>query len=375
MDGTEDRRRPTATRRDATRRDATRRDARMGAALRLPTHTANSNKRQIAQHFAPAIPGVYEPPNDYLHRKNADATTAVLERENERRRSRRSTDDVWCGTSDDEGSARGGLHVSEDHQECGACFEPLCKERTAVFVDESGARTCKHFLHERCARAVCEHIGSVCPICRTAFASARGVPFPTEDANEWFRLCDVDGNGKLDKEQVLTVIRAQIPVDWRKIDKDLGSLWARWDPESSGALGKAQLGGADGLLEFVSKKYPPRLREYKHVPHVTDKRAWFKFWDEDDSGTLEKDEVVRALIKTFGIKDDVAHIQDVRSMVESIWCVFDLDDSGGIDLTEFLLEDGLGDSIMAAFAVDKRAELAQKEDAKASRSPKRPQKK
>jgi hypothetical protein len=174
---------------------------------------------------------------------------------------------------------------------------------------------------------------------------------------------------------VLTVIRAQIPVDWRKIDKDLGSLWAQWDPESSGALGKAQLVGADGLLEFVSKKYPPRLREYKHVPHVTDKRAWFKFWDEDDSGTLEKDEVVRALIKTFGIKDDVAHIQDVRSMVESIWCVFDLDDSGGIDLTEFLLEDGLGDSIMAAFAVDKRAELAQKEDAKASRSPKRPQKK
>jgi hypothetical protein len=180
----------------------------------------------------------------------------------------------------------------------------------------------------------------------------------------------------LDKAQVLTVIRAQIPVDWRKIAVDLGGLWARWDPDCLGALGKEQLAGEGGLLEFVSKKYPPRLREYKHMPHVTDKRAWFKFWDEDDSGTLEKDEVVRALIKTFGIKDDVAHIQDVRGMVESIWCVFDLDDSGGIDLTEFLLEDGLGDSIMAAFAVDKRAELAtRRANTIAARSPKRPGKK
>lgn len=44
-------------------------------------------------------------------------------------------------------------------------------------------------------------------------------------------------------------------------------------------------------------------------------------------------------------------------MVESIWCVFDLDDSGGIDLIEFLFEDGLGDFIMVVFVVDKRVEL------------------
>ena len=91
---------------------------------------------------------------------------------------------------------------------------------------------------------------------------------------------------------------------------------------------------------------------------------WFKFWDEDDSGTLEKDEVVRALIKSFNIQDDVAHIQDVRSVVENIWCVFDTSNSGGIDLTEFLVKDGLGDSIMAAFAVDKRAEMEQKKQNK-----------
>ena len=40
----------------------------MGNAMRVPTHTANDNRRQQAQHFAPHIPGVYEPAKDGLAR-------------------------------------------------------------------------------------------------------------------------------------------------------------------------------------------------------------------------------------------------------------------------------------------------------------------
>lgn len=47
---------------------------------------------------------------------------------------------------------------------------------------------------------VCEYIGLVCLICWMVFVSVWGVFFSTEDVNEWFRFCDVDGNGKLDKE-------------------------------------------------------------------------------------------------------------------------------------------------------------------------------
>tara|TARA_A100001234_G_scaffold92295_1_gene81311 strand:- start:172 stop:696 length:525 start_codon:yes stop_codon:yes gene_type:complete len=174
----------------------------------------------------------------------------------------------------------------------------------------------------------------------------------------------VEEKGELGEEHVLAVIRAQIPVDWKRLARDLHGLMPRWDKDGRGALTKDALVGEKGLLEYVSATYPARLRCYKHVPHVTEKREWFKFWDEDDSGTLEKDEVVRALIKSFNIQDDVAHIQDVRSVVENIWCVFDTSNSGGIDLTEFLIKDGLGDSIMAAFAVDKRAEMEQKKQNK-----------
>ena len=114
-----------------------------------------------------------------------------------------------------------------------------------------------------------------------------GVPFPTEDADEWFRLCDVKEKGELGEEHVLAVIRAQIPVDWKRLARDLHGLMPRWDKDGSGALTKDALVGEKGLLEYVSATYPARLRCYKHVPHVTEKREWFKFWDEDDSGVGE----------------------------------------------------------------------------------------
>lgn len=328
--------------------------------MRLPTHTANSNRRQIAQHFAPAIPGAYEPPDDAAHRGRVDASEAVVARERRRVFLRRSSDDVWLAEEEEgsrSGKGGGELHVSEEHQECGVCFEPLCKERTAVFVDAEGKRVCSHFLHDRCARSTIEYVGRWCPLCRAECAESRGVPFTTEDADEWFRLCDVQGEGTMNKEQVISVIRAQVPVDWKRIAKDLDSLWSKFDPEDTGVLRKDDVIGEQGLLKMVSEKYPARLREYKSIPHVTDKSRWFTFWDEDLSGMLEKDEVVRALIKSFGLKQDVEHIQALRSVVENIWCVFDLDDSGGIDLTEFMIEDGLGDAIVAAFAIDKREEF------------------
>ncbi len=330
----------------------------MGNALRVPTDTANANSVQQRQHFAPAIPGVYNPKG--RSRSRADATATILAKEERRRANRRSMDGVWWEDDVEDGGDEGEtLHVSEEHQECSICFEPLCKERTAVFVDENDRRTCAHFLHERCARGMLAVVGASCPICRTTCAGTRGVPFPNEDASEWFRLCDFNGQGKLSESEVLSIIRAQLPIDWRKFAHDLPKIWERWDALGEGFVTKeALVATPGGLLEYVSKHYSGRMRDYRNVPHVTEKFKWFQYWDEDGSGSLEKDEVVRALIKTFGIQSDVEHLQDVRSVVENIWCLFDGDDSGGIDSQEFLVQDGLGDAIIAAFAADMRSRAA-----------------
>ena len=79
-----------------------------------------------------------------------------------------------------------------------------------------------------------------------------------------------------------------------------------------------------------------------------DKEAWYAYWDEDGSGSLEKEEVVRALLKTLKITADQARVQQMRSTVDAIWPIFDSDGSGSIERDEFLLPgDGLADMILA----------------------------
>ena len=70
-------------------------------------------------------------------------------------------------------------------------------------------------------------------------------------------------------------------------------------------------------------------------------------WDEDNSGCLEQDEVVRALMKTLRITADPGRVQEMRSTVAAIWPIFDPDGSNSIDRREFLMADGLADTILA----------------------------
>ena len=69
-------------------------------------------------------------------------------------------------------------------------------------------------------------------------------------------------------------------------------------------------------------------------------------WDEDGSGELEFEEVVRAFAKSFNI--DVAGISQLRESLQAVWCVFDTDGSGAIDRQEFMAPNGgLADTVLA----------------------------
>ena len=74
--------------------------------------------------------------------------------------------------------------------------------------------------------------------------------------------------------------------------------------------------------------------------------AWFQHFDEDRSGTLEKGEVCRALIKTLSLSPKM--MDSMIECIEAIWPVFDTDCSGSIEQHEFLLANtGLADTIIA----------------------------
>ena len=63
---------------------------------------------------------------------------------------------------------------------------------------------------------------------------------------------------------------------------------------------------------------------------------------------VEKEEVVRALVKTFGLGADMPSLRNIRQIVDAVWCVFDPDGSGAVDRREFLMRDGLADTIVAS---------------------------
>ena len=113
------------------------------------------------------------------------------------------------------------------------CFEALCSAPTAVFVASERHRVCAHFFHVECAGELAKH-DKKCPTCRASFARVLPVPSPRENPNGWFAACDVDGDGRLSKAEVLEVLRAQLKCDWRAIERELPTLWPQWDVNGDG---------------------------------------------------------------------------------------------------------------------------------------------
>ena len=125
--------------------------------------------------------------------------------------------------------------------------------------------------------------------------------FPSIDnARAWFDFVDADGNGSLTQREVAGALKASIPdLDTDTFDRELPQLWQRWDKNGDGTISYHELFAADGLLAYArSRRGGSRDGE---PPPLSDGDAWFRFWDYDGSGDLTKNELRRALSKTFGL--------------------------------------------------------------------------
>jgi hypothetical protein len=81
------------------------------------------------------------------------------------------------------------------------------------------------------------------------------------------------------------------------------------------------------------------------IPDIrSDPRAWFRFFDVNRSGHLERNEVIQAFLRTFGATCDAAVL---TSVVTELWPIFDHDGSGTITEVEFVARDGLCETIVA----------------------------
>mmetsp|Transcript_13745 Transcript_13745/g.42570 ORF Transcript_13745/g.42570 Transcript_13745/m.42570 type:complete len:344 (+) Transcript_13745:1078-2109(+) len=235
--------------------------------------------------------------------------------------------------------------VTERKAECSICFEQLAGlTNNPVVALCSGRNSCGHFIHKRCAERLAPRH---CPICRTPFETLKEIP-GVEHPRAWFDAVDADGNRSLSQREVATALKATVAdLDPEAFDRELPSLWRRWDRNGDGALSYEELLGPGGLLEYVRGGLLGRARE-REPPPLSRPTEWFSFWDYDGSGELDRAEVRRALVKTFNLEGDHERITTMGETLQAVWGIFDTDGSGEIDRREFSQAGGLGETLAAS---------------------------
>jgi Ca2+-binding EF-hand superfamily protein len=231
--------------------------------------------------------------------------------------------------------------------ECAVCFDPLCAKPCGGLYTRCN-RACSHYFHMECASAL---EGNNCPVCRKEFEEARPMPHPINNPSEWFNAVDADSNGYLSFEEVLKGLETALPIDWNKISSEADNHWGEWDPDESGEISLDEfLNRSQGLITFLITHYPKKERS--PPPNIKQNAsAWFQYWDEDGNESLDRGEIVRALMKTFRL--DGRRTDDVAQVVHALWPLFDLDLNGNISFPEFISADGLADSIVAQLDHDR----------------------
>jgi Ca2+-binding EF-hand superfamily protein len=245
------------------------------------------------------------------------------------------------------------------HAECSICLDDLCLRPCAMFCNRRRKRKCRHVLHKDCIDSL---QNKICPLCRTRYSKAILLPDPSDQPSKWFKYVDFDRTGKLSKSEVYDALRAQLPLDDAKLEVVLEStLWDKWDHDKSGVITEEEFfHPTEGLFQFILRNRERlTMEETTPIPSLlVSKTAWFSYWDDDDSGELSLQQMMRALRKTLNAGNDpnVAHtIHDMGA----VSFLFDATDSGGVSFDEFNRADtGLGDIIIACLNMSSNTETA-----------------
>jgi Ca2+-binding EF-hand superfamily protein len=92
-------------------------------------------------------------------------------------------------------------------------------------------------------------------------------------------------------------LKAQLPVDLAAFDAALAdpALWRQWDKDGSGFIDASELVAPGGLAEYVKAQFLRKDGGEMDMQNLlrTNRNAWYALWDEDGSGSLDREEVTR----------------------------------------------------------------------------------
>jgi len=222
--------------------------------------------------------------------------------------------------------------VSSKAFECPVCYFELFKFPTGV-IRQYSRRCCGHYFHKDCAQYLLrakQGSGSAsCPLCGVSFCEVKAMPDLACNPRDWFAVCDVDFGGELDTYEVVEALGCVLPVNRHKLEKNVKAHWHEWDPDGDGTITlqefiMPQRGLKDWIISHLSMLIADGAQKPNMVPSIDrNPREWFHYWDRDGNGSLEKDEVIRAFIRTFCRDENgnpsLAAAHDMREITESLW--------------------------------------------------------
>jgi len=261
----------------------------------------------------------------------------------------------WVAVRD--GWRRPVVLAREGLAECPVCFSALYTSPVALTKD--GRRVCTHILCLACTRALANPI---CPVCRAAFEHPpRSLPDPREDPGGWFNFFDETGSGHIEKSILEQVLPAVVPIDQNKFGEALSSaLWDEWSPHGEDSISRSDFCAEAGLLrwlaEHLAEAQQDNMRgEPPSLAH--DREGWFQHWAQASASEMEKDEVLRAVLKSVKASSlEARAVAHSREWIERCWLAWDRDGNGKISLEEFCEDGGFADMMLqqSALAVGKR---------------------
>ena len=238
--------------------------------------------------------------------------------------------------------------------ECFICYNPMQSETACVLVDRSSKkRVCKHIYHHACAqkkKLLSKGPDPHCILCNETYPSTllEEIPDFEENPEDWFNIADLNNDGKLSLEEVISILEPTVPINWAKAEPWLKNEWKTWTKNDDNELS----------LEEIKYELLPRLQRQKQnfpasknesPPELGHKtlEEWFKYCDVDGSKNLDIAEVIRAVIKTRKAEKDSEMQRNIRTAVYEVWEAKGLYKDDKVTLKAFLSKDGLGEALLA----------------------------
>jgi len=90
----------------------------------------------------------------------------------------------------------------------------------------------------------------------------------------------MNSSKSLNLTEVIDILKAQLPIDYKKIEIDAVNFFSKWDKDGSGDISLEEFRdpSSDGLLAYIEAHYPLSRDPIPNV--ITNPHGYFQYWDK-----------------------------------------------------------------------------------------------